>query len=75
MNSCSKANNIKCFLQRNLIKSRGGSRLLKRGGTARPVIIGDVGLACIFTLIMCEAHRHAKHASTRGFGGIPPRKF
>ena len=45
----------------------GGSRLLKsRGGTARPVILVDVGLAHIFTLIVCEAHRHAKYVNTWG---------
>ena len=39
---------------------------MKRGGTARPVIIVDVGLAGIFIHIVCEAHRHVKYASTRG---------
>ena len=52
---------------------RDGSRLLKRG--ARPVIIVDVGLPDIFTLIVCEAHRDAKHASTTGIWGIPPGNF
>ena len=37
---------------------RGGSRLLKRGGTTRTVIIVDVGLVSIFTLIVCEACQH-----------------
>ena len=27
------------------------------------------------TNIVCEAHRHAKHAKSRGSGGMPPRKF
>ena len=49
---------------------QGGSRLLKRLGTARPVLIVDVGLADIF-MLMCKAHRHAKHASTGGPGGMP----
>ena len=31
-----------------------------------------VGL-CI--LIVCEAHRHAKHANIRGSGGMPPGNF
>ena len=47
---------------------------MKRG-TIRPVIIVDVGLASIFTLIVCKVHRHVKHTSTRGFGGMSPRKF
>ena len=47
----------------------------KGGGTARPVIIVDVGLAHIFTLIVCEAHRHAKHVNARGVWGMLPRKF
>ena len=55
--------------------NRGGSRFLKRGGTAGPVIIVDIGLAGIFTLIVCEAHKYAKHASTRGSIGIPPREI
>ena len=54
---------------------RDGSRLLKRGNTTKTVIIVDVGLAGIFTLIVCKADRHAKHASTRGSGGIPPGNF
>ena len=44
---------------------------MKRRGTTRPVIIVDVRLASIFTLIVCKAHRYAKHASTRGSGGMP----
>ena len=40
----------------------------EKEGTTRPVIIVDVGLAGIFTLIVCEVHRHVKHASTRGSG-------
>ena len=48
---------------------------MKRGGTTRPVIIVDVGLVSIFTLIVCKAHRHEKHVSTRGSGGMSPRKF
>ena len=43
-----------------------------KGGTARSVIIVDVGLAGKCTLIMCEVHRHAKHANTRG---LPPGNF
>ena len=35
----------------------------------------DVGLAGIFTLIVCEAHRHENHASTRGVWGHAARKF
>ena len=39
---------------------RGRSRLLERGAELRrSVIIVDVGLAGIFTLIVCKAHRHA----------------
>ena len=51
--------------------TRGRSRLLKRGGggTTKPTIIVDVGLAGIFTLIVRKAHRYAKHASTRGVWG------
>ena len=46
---------------------------MKRGGTTRPFIIVDVGIVSIFTLIVCEAHRHAKHANTRGgLGACPP---
>ena len=47
---------------------RGRSRLLKRGGgTARLTYHHvDVGLAGICTVIVCEAHGHAKHANTRG---------
>ena len=54
---------------------RDGSRLLKRRNTTKTVIIVDVGLVSIFILIVCEADRHAKHASTRVSGGMPPRKF
>ena len=39
------------------------------------MIIVNVGQISIFTFIVCEAHSHAKHASTRGSGGMPPRKF
>ena len=53
----------------------GANLDLKREGTTRSVIIVDVELASIFILIVCEAHRHEKHASTRGSGGIPLRKF
>ena len=42
------------------------------GGTARPVIIVDVELAGTCTVIMCKAHRHEKHANTRGSGACPP---
>ena len=44
---------------------------MKRGGTIRPVIIVDVRLVSIFALIVCEAHRHAKHGNTRGSGECP----
>ena len=56
--------------------TRGRSRLLK-GGTTRPIIIVDVELvSIIFTLIVCEAHRHAKHANTSGvWGYAPPGNF
>ena len=27
------------------------------------------------THIVCKAHVHAKHANSRGSGGMPPRKF
>ena len=47
---------------------------LKMGGTTKPVIIVDVGLVSIFTLIVCEAHRHAKYANTRGSGGMLPQE-
>ena len=43
------------------------------GGTARPVIIVDVGLAGTCTVIMCKAHRHEKHANTRGPGACPQK--
>ena len=56
------------------IYTRGGSRLLK-GGTTRPIIIVDVGLVSIFTLIVCEAHRHAKHANTSGVWGHAPQEI
>ena len=39
------------------------------------MIIVDVGKISIFTFIVCKALSHAKHASTRGSGGCPPRKF
>ena len=48
---------------------------MKRGDTARPVIVVDVGLAGILTLIVCKAHRHVKHANTREISGMPSRKF
>ena len=54
---------------------RGRSRLLKGRGTARCVIIFDVGIARIYTVIVCGAHRHAKHANARGVWGHAPRKF
>ena len=41
-------------------------------GTARPVIITDVGIAGISTLIECKAekaHRHAKHVNTKEIWG------
>ena len=54
---------------------RGGSRLLKRGGTTRPVIIDDVGLVR-YVHSQCVKHTwHAKHASTRGSEGMPPENF
>ena len=46
---------------------RGGFRLLKRG-TARCIFTVDVGVAGICTVIVCKAHRNAKHANTRGLG-------
>ena len=34
-----------------------------------------MGLAGICTVIVCEANGHAKHANTRGSGGMPPGNF
>ena len=61
-------------LMPSLHLSKGRSRLLK-GGTTRPVIIADAGLAGIFALILCKAHRHAKHVSTRGVWEHVPQEI
>ena len=52
----------------------GVSKLLK-GGTARCGIIADVGIARIYTVIVCGAHRHAKHANAREVWGHAPQEI
>ena len=32
-------------------------------------------VAEIYNVVVCEAHRHAKHANLMGSGGMPPRKI
>ena len=56
--------------------SRGRSRLLKRGEHSQTYHHVDVGLARICTVIVWEAHKHAKHANTKGaWGHAPPGNF
>ena len=50
--------------------NQGQIQTYEKGVTSRPVIIVDIGLAGIFI-----HSQYAKHASTRGSGGMPPRNF
>ena len=36
---------------------------------------GTQRIAGICTVIVCEANGHAKHANTRGSGGMPPKEI
>ena len=49
----------------------GISRTFEKGGTARCVVIVDVGVAGTCSIIVCEAQGYAKPANTRGSGGMP----
>ena len=57
-----------------MITIRDRSRL-KKGEHSQTYHHVDVSVAGICTPIVCEAHRHVKHANTRGSEGMPPRKF
>ena len=37
--------------------------------------IGDVGIAGMCTVLVCETHGHAKHATLGGSGGMPSRQY
>ena len=56
------------------IKLRGGSRLLK-GGAQLDLSSFDIELAGIYTVIVCEAHGHVKHANTREVWGHAPQEI
>ena len=51
---------------------QGWPEIFEKGGTTRFTYHHvDVGLTGICTVIVCEAHGHAKHANTRGLGHAP----
>ena len=59
----------------NFYPNQGRIQTFEKGGTARCVIIVDVGVTGICTVIVHKAHGHAKHANSKGSGSMPPRKL